>query len=160
MPDEDPKTKYINQTNGRIKWRCKYCSKKYLLNSGTRCPKAHLRTIHLIHETSPRDNKTKKRQLSIEDSITMARKHPHSHRRLSKEASGLSINPNVLKKLYINFLASCNQPFRLVECPAFQSLLTFLNEDVKVWLPNSANVINTWLLRQRDHKKERIQARL
>jgi hypothetical protein len=160
MLDKDPKTKYINQTNRRIEWRCKYCSKKYLLNSGTRCPKAHLRTIHLIHETSPRDNKTKKRQLSIEDSITIAKKHLHSRRRLSEEASGLLINPNVLEKLYINFLASCNQPFRLVECPAFRSLLAFLNEDVKVWLPNSANVINTWLLRQRDHEKERIQARL
>jgi hypothetical protein len=90
----------------------------------------------------------------------MAKKHPHSRRRLLEEASGLSINPDVLKKLYINFLASCNQPFRLVECPAFRSLLAFLNKDVEVWLPNSANVINTWLLRQQDHEKERIQARL
>jgi hypothetical protein len=30
-----------------------------------------------------------------------------------------------------------------VEYPAFWSLLDFLNKDVKVWLPNSANVINT-----------------
>jgi hypothetical protein len=119
MPDEDPETKYINQTNGRIEWRCKYYSKKYLLNGGTRCPKAYLRTIHSIHKTSSRDNKTKKRQLSMEDLITIAKKHPYSCRRLSEEASGLSIDPNILKKLYINFLASYNKLFRLVEYPAF-----------------------------------------
>ena len=90
----------------------------------------------------------------------MAKKHPYSRRRLSDEASGLLINPNILEKLYINFLASCNQSFRLVECPAFRSLLSFLNEDVEVWLPNSANIINTWLLRQQGYEKERIQARL
>lgn len=96
----------------------------------------------------------------MEDSVAMAEKHPHSRRRLSEEASGLSIDPDILEKLYINFLASCNQPFRLVECPAFRSLLSFLNEDVEVWLPNSANVVNTWLLRQQGYEKERIQARL
>ena len=68
----------------------------------------------------------------MEDSVTMAKKHPYSRRRLLEEASGLSIDPNVLEKLYINFLASCNQPIRLVECPAFRSLLLFLNKDVKV----------------------------
>jgi hypothetical protein len=160
MPDEDPETKDFNLTNGRMEWRCKYCPKKYLLNGGTRCPKVHLRAIHLIDEKSSRDNKTRKRQLSMEDSITMAKNHPHSRRRLSEEASGLSIDPNVLEKLYINFLASCNQPFRLVECPAFRSLLSFLNEDIEVWLPNSANIITTWLLRQRDYEQEQVQARL
>jgi hypothetical protein len=119
MLDKNLETKYINQTNRKIEWRYKYCSKKYLLNSGTRCLKAHLRTIHLIYKTSPRDNKTKKRQLLIKDLITMAKKHSHSCRRLSEEASGLLINPNVLKKLYINFLVSCNQLFCLVKCPAF-----------------------------------------
>ena len=95
----------------------------------------------------------------MEDSVAMAKKHPHSRRRLSEEASGLSIDSDVLEKLYINFLTSSNQSFRLVECSAFRSLLSFLNEDVEVWLP-SANVINTWLLRQYSHKKEQIQARL
>jgi hypothetical protein len=158
MPDSDPETKYFSQANGRVEWRCKYCPKKYLLNGGTRCPKDHLRTIHSIDETSPRDNKTRKRQLSMEDSVAMAKNHPQSRRRLSGEASGLSIDPDILEKLYINFLASCNQAFYLVESTAFRSLLSFLNEDVEVWLPNSANTINTWLLRQYSHEKEKIQA--
>jgi hypothetical protein len=68
----------------------------------------------------------------MEDSVAMAKKHPHSRRHLSEEASGLSINPNVLEKLYINFLASCNQSIRLVECSAFRSLLSFLNKDIDV----------------------------
>jgi hypothetical protein len=94
----------------------------------------------------------------MEDLITMAKKHLYSCCCLLEEASGLLINPDVLEKLYINFLASCNQLFRLVECSAFRSLFAFLNKDVEVWLLNSANVINTWLLRQRDYEKERIQA--
>ena len=132
MPDKDPETKYNNQTNRRAEWRCKYCLKKYLLNSGTRCPKAHLRDIHSINETSSRDDRTRKRQLSMEDSVAIAKKHPYSRRRLLEEASSLLINPNVLEKLYINFLASCNQLFRLVECPAFRLLLSFLNKDAEV----------------------------
>jgi hypothetical protein len=68
----------------------------------------------------------------MEDSVAMAKKHPYSRCCLSEEASGLSINPNVLEKLYINFLASCNQPIRLVECSAFRSLLLFLNKNINV----------------------------
>jgi hypothetical protein len=68
----------------------------------------------------------------MEDLVAMAKKHPYSCCRLSEEVSGLSINPNVLEKLYINFLASCNQLIRLVECFAFCSLLLFLNEDIDV----------------------------
>ena len=156
MPDKDPETKYFNLTNGRVEWRCKYCPKKYLLNGGTRCPKAHLCAIHSINETSARDNRTRKRQLLMEDSVAMAKKHPHSRRRLSDEASGLSIDPDVLEKLYINFLASCNQPIRLVECSAFRSLLSFLNEDIDVWLPNSSDLVTTWLMRQFNHERERV----
>lgn len=96
----------------------------------------------------------------MEASVAMAKKHPHSRRRLSEEASGLSIDPDVLEKLYINFLASCNQPIRLVECSAFRSLLSFLNEDVDVWLPNSSDLVITWLMRQFNHEKERVQCRL
>jgi hypothetical protein len=68
----------------------------------------------------------------MEDLVAMAKKHPYSRRRLLEEVFGLSINPNVLKKLYINFLASCNQPICLVECSAFRSLLLFLNKDINV----------------------------
>jgi hypothetical protein len=54
--------------------------------------------IHLIDGKSSRENKTRKRQFPIEDSIAMI-KHPHSRLRLSEEASGLSIDPDVLEKL-------------------------------------------------------------
>ena len=68
----------------------------------------------------------------MEDSVALAKQHPHSRRRLLDKASSLSIDPDVLEKLYINFLASCNQPIRLVECSAFRSLLLFLNKDINV----------------------------
>lgn len=87
----------------------------------------------------------------------MTKKHPYSHRRLLKETSSLLINPNVLKKLYINFLASCNQLIRLVKCSAFCSLLLFLNKDINVQLPNNSDLIITQLIRQFNYEKERVQ---
>jgi hypothetical protein len=68
----------------------------------------------------------------MEDLVAIAKKHPYSRRRLLEEVSGLSIDPNVLEKLYINFLASYNQLIRLVECSAFCSLLLFLNKDIDI----------------------------
>jgi hypothetical protein len=44
----------------------------------------------------------------MKDLIIIAKKHLHSRCRLLEEASGLLINPDVLEKLYINFLASYN----------------------------------------------------
>ena len=92
----------------------------------------------------------------MEDLVAMAKKHPYSRRRLLEEASSLFIDPDVLEKLYINFLASYNQLIRLVECSAFWSLLLFLNKDIDVWLLTSSNLVNTWLIRQFSHKREQV----
>jgi hypothetical protein len=44
MPDIDSGTKYYSITN-KLEWRCKYCSKRYTLNGGTRLIKVHIKRL-------------------------------------------------------------------------------------------------------------------
>ena len=76
MPDLDIKTKYYLTTNSQLKWRCKYCPKRYALNGGTRCIKSYLKTIHNISEDSPREERAKKRQLFIKDALATGLANP------------------------------------------------------------------------------------
>ena len=149
MPDLNIKTKYYLTTNSQLKQRCKYCPKRYALNKGTRCIKSYLKTIHNISKDSPREERAKKRQLSIKDALATGLVNPQKRRCLEiLDPTNIYINPDQLEVLYIKFLVSCNLSLRLVESPAFRDLLTFLNKDIDIWLPDSHNTILTWLLRQ------------
>jgi hypothetical protein len=161
MPDLDIETKYYSTTNSQLEWRYKYCPKRYALNGGTRCMKSHLKTIHNISEDSPREERAKKRQLSIEDALATGSANPQKRRCLEiLDPTNLYINPDQLEVLYIKFLVSCNLSLRLVESPAFRDLLTFLNKDIDIWLPDSHNTILTWLLRQFSIQKVEATQRL
>ena len=59
MPDIDIGTKYYSSTN-KLEWRCKYCSKRYTLNGGTRLIKVHLKADHDISELSTRQEQINK----------------------------------------------------------------------------------------------------
>jgi BED zinc finger len=80
MPDLDIETKYYSKTNNQLEWRCKYCLKRYALNGGTRCIKSHLKTIHNVSEDSPREERAKQRQLSIEDALATSLANPQKRR--------------------------------------------------------------------------------
>ena len=84
MPDVDPETKYYNPKTKAPKWRCKYCPKRYSLNGGTRIITAYLFNKHEISDNTRKDISTKKRQLSIEESIATGEQHPRLRRRLNK----------------------------------------------------------------------------
>src|SRR3982074_3668226 len=75
MPNSNPKTKYYSKAN-RLEWRCKYCPKKYTLNGRTHCMKSHLKDIHDISKDSPREEKAKKRQLTIENAFISGSSNP------------------------------------------------------------------------------------
>lgn len=163
MPDPNAETKYYSQLGNKLEWRCRYCSKRYSLNGGTRCIMSHLKATHDINQDSPREEKAKKRQLSIEDALSSGLSNPQKRRRLQysePEDPYTSLNPDQLEILYINLISSCNLPLRLVECPAFRDLLYFLNKDIDTWLPDSHNTVHAWLLRQFDFQKERVKSRL
>jgi len=69
MPDPDIKRRYTNSV-GKEEWRCKYYSKAYSTNGGTRIIQSHLQTAHHLKESSPREILLKKRQILIEEALT------------------------------------------------------------------------------------------
>jgi hypothetical protein len=81
MPDIDIGTKYYSTTS-KLEWRCKYCSKRYTLNGGTRLIKLHLKKDHDISELSTRQERSLKRQVSIQDALILATSNPQKRRRL------------------------------------------------------------------------------
>ena len=50
MPDEDPEKIYLN--NGRVKWRCQYCPKRYLELGGTSAIIVHLKSHEKYEKSS------------------------------------------------------------------------------------------------------------
>jgi hypothetical protein len=68
MPDAD--AQYFSAAN-KLEWRCKYCSKRYLLNEGTRLIKVYLQVNHNIGELSLHQEWARKRQMSIEGSLLL-----------------------------------------------------------------------------------------
>jgi hypothetical protein len=76
MPDLDPETLYYHPTTTKLEWRCKYCPKKYAINSSTRLIKQHLITAHEISEGSSCQEHLIKCQRTIEDTITFGEKYP------------------------------------------------------------------------------------
>jgi hypothetical protein len=81
MPDMDIGTKYYNTTN-KLEWRCRYCTKRYTINGGTRLIKLHLKSTHDISELSARQERSIKRQMSIKDGLAAATSNPQKRRRL------------------------------------------------------------------------------
>jgi hypothetical protein len=90
MPDVDIGTKYFSTTN-KLEWRCKYCSKKYAVNGGTRLIKVHLKADHDVSELSARQERSIKRQLSIQDALITATSNPQKRRRLGASGKLISI---------------------------------------------------------------------
>jgi hypothetical protein len=70
--------------------------------------------------------------------------NPHKRRRVG-DGEGVSIQPNVLKILWVNVLAACSLALRLVSVPQFRAFLSYLNSDIDTWLPSSHNTIRNWV---------------
>src|ERR1700742_467834 len=98
MPDIDTGTKYYSSIN-KLEWRCKYCSKRYALNSGTRLIKVHLKADHDISELSIRQERSIKRQLSIQDALITTTSKPQKRYRLSGKLISIKLNSKLTNKL-------------------------------------------------------------
>jgi hypothetical protein len=70
------------------------------------------------------------------------------------------LDGDVLEVLYVKFIAACNMPLRLVECPEFRALLSYLNTDINSWLPNAYKTVRTWVTRQFEIEKGKIKIRI
>jgi BED zinc finger len=80
MPHTDPESVYYHPTTTKLEWRCKYCSKRYALNGGTRVIKQHLIAAHEISESSPRQQRVLKRQRTIEEATISGQNNPQKRR--------------------------------------------------------------------------------
>lgn len=159
MPDPDPEYRYFYK--GKEEWRCKYCSKAYSTNGGTRVIQRHLFEKHTKSEKSSRENISAKRQQSIEHALELSQDQSFKRRKLNTTNSdGNSLDGNHLEVLYIKFLTACHLPLRLVECPEFRDLLNYINDDIDTWLPTSHTTITQWVLRQFSSMKEQMKSRL
>jgi hypothetical protein len=87
MPDLDTETLYYHPTTAKLEWRCKYCLKRYTLNGGTSIMKQHLKLVHGILESSPRQERLLKRQRTIEEAITFGEKHPRKRQLIALDNS-------------------------------------------------------------------------
>jgi len=161
MPDVDPETKYRSKINGQLEWRCKYCPKRYALNGGTRCMKSHLQACHDIYHDSPRAEKVKKRQRSIEEAIAYGAESTTKRRRLENttviDDNDAPICPQTLEVLYINMLAACNLPTSFVEQEDFRTLIQYLSPYGAYLLPDSHSKVHGWLMNQFEAGKKRAK---
>ena len=153
MPDPDTAFRYFN-ASGKEQWRCKYCSKAYSMNGGTRIVVKHLQESHNVKESSPREVRSAKRQMSIEASICQ----PQKRRRLTP--NGSSVDPDILEVLFTKLITTGNLPLQLIELPEFHDLVNYLNSDVEAWLPTSHNTAKKWLCRQYDMEKANIKEKI
>jgi hypothetical protein len=162
MPDEDITTVYKNKNNQKDEWRCKYCTKTYLLSGGTAAPSAHLTASepkgHGILLESPRQEKAKNQQDSIAKAMATGAEQSFKHRRLNPLVKyENAIDPGTLEVLFVQFIVACSLPFRLVECPEFRAFLYYLNTEIDNWLPLSHVHIRTWVMRQYDGHKTKLK---
>jgi hypothetical protein len=167
MPDPDPQTLYYSKDDrGQFlslnrAWVCKYCPKTcpktYKLSGGTRQITTHLISAHGIPDGSLRLEYAQKQQEAIDKAQIAGEDNPQKRRKTSYlQASGQneSIDPNTLENLYVNFIASCNQSLRLLECTDFRNLLFYLNPTIESWLPRSRTTATKWVDRQYKIRKE------
>lgn len=140
--------------SGKEEWRCKYCLQTYVIAGGTRGPMKHLEDKHRIKEDSTANTRAIRIHRSIKDAMESASLNPQNRRMLNdNEHTAIPLDGDILEVLFTRFITACSLPLRLVECPEFRSLLTYINEDVDKYLPSSHNTIGTWVLRQYEIEK-------
>jgi len=163
MPDEDIETRYYNQRTRKEEWRCKYCEKTYSCSGGTAAPAKHLTEPppdgHGLPKGAPRSAKIRTIRTILEQARLTAEENVRKRRRLNDQY-GDSIDPDQLEVLYVRFITACSLPFRLVECPEFRALLSYVNADVDTWLPDTHQTVKKWILRQYDDQKEKVKQRI
>lgn len=72
----------------------------------------------------------------------------------------VSICPQTLEQLYINFQISCNQPLSLVQATSFRTFLQYISPEAESLLPESHSSIKAVLLSQFTREKEAIRQQL
>ena len=72
--------------------------------------------------------------------MEIASRHPKRRRKLGPGDAD-TLDPSILKVLWVNVLSACSLALRLVCVPEFRVFLAYLNSDINVWLPSSSTMI-------------------
>lgn len=144
MPDEDPQTYYVNEMSGKGEWRCRYCTKTYLLSGSTSGPGGHLEEVHALPRDSPRTTKAANITYSLETAFAQAAANPQKRRR----PDTTSIDQDQLEVLWVRCLVSCNLSFRMIENTEFRAFIKYLNPDAEELLAKDHSTIREWVIRQ------------
>jgi hypothetical protein len=119
---------------GKEEWRYRFYLTNYLISSRISTIKSHL-NWHKIKEDSLVKAKARNIQIDIEKAIKAVAKHPQKQQKLNDLNKGSNpLNKDVIKVLYIKFIAACNMLLCLVKCPKFRAFFYYLNPDIDRWL--------------------------
>lgn len=152
IPDDRHTLYHDNQ--GRVQWRCKYCTTTYLENGGTAVIMNHLGK-HGIKEDSTSDQKGLRIQASIQHAFQRASETNYPRRR-----TVISLDPSQFEILFVRWIASCSIPFRIVECEEFRALLQYINHTCDEWLPTSHTTVKDWVIRTFRQEQEHVKQSL
>jgi hypothetical protein len=161
MRDTNNPDANITNAKGREEWRCRFCTTTYDVTSSTTNARDHLRNYHGIDANSDGETRVRNIQIAIQAAIEACAANPHKQKRLDTDTPvDRVLDGNSVEALFVNFIASCNLPLRLVECNEFRAFLTYLNDDINAHLPTSDTSIRKWVLRQFNAEKERVKHRV
>ena len=114
----------------------------YVLSSGTSTILRHLEEYYNIKEDTFADKRAKNIQINIEEAMILVAETPQKRRKLNKYNSGdMPLNRDVIKVLYVRFIAACNMLLRLIKCAEFRAFFSYLNKDVDCQLNYKHNTI-------------------
>ena len=119
---------------------------------------AYLRNKHDITNSTRREVISKKRQLSIKESISIREQHPYLRRRLIRPSNTIKGNP--LKILFVRLLTTGNLLTSLVKSNEFRDFLFFINRDVKELLLKAYLTVNYLVKSIKDLAFLSVKARL
>lgn len=144
--EEDDAMQAVFMEGGKEVWPCRYCQNKgrkklYLISAGTVNIEKHLFKDNRVIEQSAAEKRAFDHQSSIQEAMKSAESNTHKRRKLGVEDPlEKELDPAILESLFTRFIATNNQALRLVECPEFRAFLTYLNDNINVWLPTSLSV--------------------
>lgn len=118
----DNRNDIILNRDNRVIWRCKYCPQEYIKRGGTGIIFQHLASAHSIDIKTNQDTQKGLIQDNIATAFArVAQSGEHKRCRLDSTIPIQNLDPNVLERLYVQWLSRCGIPFAEVERIEFRS---------------------------------------
>lgn len=111
----------LNKDN-KVIWRCRYCPQEYIERGGTGVVFQHLASLHSINlKTSHEAQKGLVQDTIATAFARAAQSGEHKRRRLDSAILTKALDPDVLERLYVQWLTWCGVSFSMVEKIEFRA---------------------------------------